>query len=396
MNLNRRNFLKGSATGLAVASLPNFSIGKPSTGESAQLRVGFVGLGKITQGLLRAFMQRTSVIAVCDVDTVRRDHAKQRVNEFYGNQDCATFVDYRDLLARDDIDVVVIATPDHWHATIVLDAALAGKDIYCEKPLTHDIDESIRVMQTIEQTGVVLQTGSQQRSMKEFRLAAELVRNGIAGKVKHIRSDFWGPGRDCNLGEESLEPGLDWNRWVGPAPLRPYHSVLSPRGFPKTFPQWRAYKEFGGGGVCDMGAHHLDIIQWALNMDQSGPVKALPPVGGGTGPGARLVYANGVEVSREKGYHVDFECENGRIMASRGKFHFELEGKTIQKFLTREDGGSLARAVALTEREFLQDASIRLAPEKESHIENFLNCIQSRKKPIANAEVGSRSAICCH
>ncbi len=396
MNMNRRNFIKGATAGLAMASIPHFSIGKASKDGLAQLRVGFVGAGKITKGLLRAFMQRTSVVAICDVDTTRCDYAKQRVNEFYGNQDCVTYVDYRDLLARDDIDVVVIATPDHWHATIIIDAAGAGKDIYCEKPLTHDIDESIRVMQCIEQTGVVLQTGSQQRSMKEFRIAAELVRNEIAGKVKHIRSNFWGPGRPCNLGEESLEPGLDWNRWLGPAPMRPYHSALSPRGFPEKFPDWRAFREFGGGGVCDFGAHHLDIIQWALDMDQSGPVKVLLPEGGGTGYGARLVYANGLEVAREEGFHVDFECENGRIMASRGKFHLELEGKTIQKFLTREDGGSLERAVVLTEREFLVDAKVRLAPEKESHIDNFLNCIQSRKKPIANAEVGSRSAICCH
>ncbi|MGC6455140.1 MAG: Gfo/Idh/MocA family protein [Coraliomargaritaceae bacterium] len=394
--MNRRQFVKGSATGLALATLPHFSIGKPSRDAFQHLRVGFIGMGRITKGLLNAFMQRTSVLAVCDVDTIRREYAKTRVNEYYGNQDCTAYNDYRELLAREDLDVVVIATPDHWHATIVIDAALAGKDIYCEKPLTHDLDESIRVMHTIERTGVVLQTGSQQRSMKEFRLAAELVRNRVAGTVKHVRSNFWGPGRACNLGEESIEPGLDWNRWLGPAPSRPYHSVLSPRGFPEKFPDWRAFKEFGGGGVCDFGAHHLDIIQWGLGMDQSGPVQVLLPEGGGNDWGARLVYANGIEVVREKGFHVDFECENGRIQASRGKFYLELEGKTIHKFVSREDGGSLERAVALTEREFLANANTRLAPKKESHIENFLNCILSREKPIAHAEVGSRSAICCH
>ncbi|MGC6424704.1 MAG: Gfo/Idh/MocA family protein [Lentimonas sp.] len=396
MNVTRRTFLKGTATGLAVASLHSFAIGKPSKNEFTDLRVGFIGLGRITEGLLRAFMQRSSVFAVCDVDTTRRERAKNRVNDHYGNKDCLTFIDYRDLLAREDLDVVVIATPDHWHATIVIDAANAGKDIYCEKPLTHDLDESIRVMQAIEKTGVVLQTGSQQRSMKEFRLAAELVRNEVAGRVKTIRSNFWGPGRPCYLGEDEMEPGLDWNRWLGPAPMRPYNAVLSPRGYPEKFPNWRAFKEYGGGGVCDMGAHHLDIIQWAMDMDHSGPVKALLPAGGGNGEGAKLVYANGIEVSREAGFHCDFECENGRIMASRGQFHFELEGKTIQKFLSREDGGSLARAVALTEREFLTDAKVRLSQDKEPHIDNFLNCIRSRGEPVANAEVGSRSAICCH
>lgn len=381
---------------MGAFAFPHISLGNASRGEFSQLRVGFIGMGKMSDGLLNNFMTRTAVLAVCDVDTTRRERALQRVNQHYGNKDCTAYVDYLELLARDDIDAVVIVTPDHWHATMVIDAARAGKDIYCEKPLTHDIDEAIRVMQEVEQSGVVLQTGSQQRSNKEFRLAAELVRNEIAGKVIKIRSSFWGPGRPCNLDEETLEPGLDWNRWLGPAQMRPYHSTLSPRGFPESFPQWRAFREFGGGGVCDMGAHHLDIIQWALNMDQSGPVAALPPPDLGNGEGARLVYDNGIEVSRENGFHVDFECENGRIQASRGKFQFDLEGKTIQKFLTREDGGSLNRAVALTEREFLPNAKIRLPRSKKGHANDFLECVISRGKPIAHVEAGARSAICCH
>ncbi|MGJ8640336.1 MAG: Gfo/Idh/MocA family protein [Opitutaceae bacterium] len=394
--MNRREFIAVSSAVVGATALPRFSIGSPKKNSFQDLRVGFIGMGRITKGLLTSFMTRTQVVAVCDVDTIRRDLAQERVHEHYGSQDCDAYVDYRTVLAREDIDIVVIATPDHWHATILIDAARAGKDIYCEKPLTHDIDESIRVMQVIEETGVVLQTGSQQRSNKEFRLAAELVRNEVAGKVLGVKSNFWGPGGPCNLGEEVAEPGLDWNRWVGPAPIRPYHSVLSPRGYPKNFPQWRAYEEFGGGGVCDMGAHHLDIIQWALNMDDSGPVKALPPEGLGNGPGARLVYANGIEVSREEGFHVDFECENGRIQASRGQFHLELEGKTIQKFTKREDGGSLSRAVVLTEREFLTDGKLRLERAENGHVDNFLESVVARTKPIAHAEIGSRSAICCH
>ncbi|WOO42002.1 Gfo/Idh/MocA family oxidoreductase [Rubellicoccus peritrichatus] len=393
--MNRRKFIIGTAA-LGASTLPLFSIGKPTKGQFDDLRVGCIGMGRITIGLLNSFMTRTTVVAVCDVDTTRREHALNRVHEYYGNQDCKAYIDYRDLLARDDIDIVVIATPDHWHASMVIDAARAGKDIYCEKPLTHDLDESIQVMREVEDAGVVLQTGSQQRSNKEFRLAAELARNEVAGKIIRISSNFWGPGRPCDLGEESLEPGLDWNRWLGLSPMRPYHSVLSPRGFPDRFPMWRAFQEFGGGGVCDMGAHHLDIIQWALDMDTSGPVKALPPPELGNGPGARLVYDNGIEVTRQDGFHVDIECENGRIQASRGQFQFQLEGETIQKFLTREDGGSLNSAVVLTEREFLKDAKVRLPRSKNGHVANFLDCVISRDKPIANAEVGSRSAMCCH
>lgn len=340
--LTRRHLIKTAAA--AGVTLPLFNIISAGAEANEKLKAGFIGMGRMNYFTLRTFMGATKVLAVCDVDTTRRTHALETVNKHYGNQDCKAYIDYRDLLAREDIDLVVIGTPDHWHATITIDAARVGKDIYCEKPLTHDIEEAIRVMQEVEKAGVVLQTGSHQRSQSEFRIAAELVRNNVAGKVKKITSSFWGPGQPCNLGEEKMEPGLDWNRWLGPAPMRPYHSTLSPRGVHDIFPNWRAYREFGGGGVCDMGAHHLDIIQWAMEMDKSGPVKALPNADLSNDWGARLVYANGIEVVRSNGFHVDFECENGRIQASRGQFRLELDGKSIHQFVEREDG-SLTRAL---------------------------------------------------
>lgn len=393
-HLNRRNFLK--LTTAACSSLPLFSIAAPKASETEQLRMGCIGTGLKMRHDLPGFMSRCRVVAVCDVDTTRREDAQRRVNAHYETSDCAAYADYRELLARDDIDVVAVCTPDHWHAPITIDAARAGKDIYCEKPLTHDIDEAIRVMREVRGAGAVLQTGSQQRGMKEFRIAAELVRNQVAGKVLSISSDFWGPGRECELGEEEMEPGLDWNRWCGPAPLRPYHSDLSPRGLHKHWPQWRAYRDYGGGGVCDMGAHHLDIIQWALDKDDSGPIKALPPEDGSSGEGAKLVYDGGIEVTREKGFHVDFVCEHGRIQASRGQFRFELEGRVIQQFIEPSDG-SLGRAVVLTEREFLKDARVRLPVQKTGgHQQNFLDAVISRGKPVAPVEAGARSAICCH
>ncbi|MBK1875818.1 Gfo/Idh/MocA family protein [Pelagicoccus mobilis] len=394
--MNRRNFVKTTALAGATLSLPLFSIGKPATAASKSLKVGCIGMGRMMYWLSEGFMTRATVVAVCDVDTTRREVAQKRVHDHYGNKDCAAYVDYRELLARDDIDVVCIATPDHWHATITIDAARAGKDIYCEKPLTHDIDESIRVMKEVKKAGVVLQTGSQQRGMKEFRVAVELIRNKVAGNVLDIKSNFWGPGRPYDLGEEELEPGLDWNRWCGPAPLVPYNSKLSPRGVHKHFPAWRQFSDYGGGGVCDMGAHHLDIIQWALDKDDSGPIKALPPVEGGTDWGAKLIYEGGLEVTREDGFHVDFICEHGRIQASRGQFHLQLEGKTIHKFVDREDG-SLNRAIALTERDFLEDAKVRLPQQKKGgHQQNFLDAVISRGQPLAHIDAGSRSAICCH
>ncbi|MEN8662961.1 MAG: Gfo/Idh/MocA family oxidoreductase, partial [Lentimonas sp.] len=358
---------------------------------------GCIGMGRMMYWHVNGFMQHCQLVAVCDVDQSRREAERDRVNAHYGTKDCVAYNDYREILARDDIDVVAIATPDHWHATIVIEAARAGKHIYCEKPLTHDIDESIRVMDEVKKSGVILQTGSQQRGVKEFRLAAELVRNQVAGKVLSIKSDFWGPAKPCTLGEEAMEPGLDWNRWCGPAPFRPYHSALSPRGVHENFPMgWRQTVEYGGGGICDMGAHHLDIIQMALDKDQSGPIQALPPASGDNDYGAKLVYAGGLGVTRAKGFHVDFICENGRIQASRGKFHFQLEGQTIQKFLTREDGGSLSRAVALTEREYLADANLHFPKLKGDHKQNFLEAVISGGQPIAHVEAGARSAICCH
>lgn len=392
--LNRRDLMKTVA--VAGASLPLFSIGVPKGAETEPLVMGCIGMGKMMSDHLRGFMTRCRVVAVCDVDTTRREAAQHRVNEHYGNSDCSAHVDYRELLARDDIDVVCICTPDHWHVPITIDAARAGKHIYCEKPLTHDIDESIRVIDEVNNAGVVLQTGSQQRGMKEFRVAAELVRNEVAGKVLSIKSDFSGPAQPCNLGEEAMEPGLDWNRWLGPAPMRPYNSELSPRGIHTHYPRWRACREYGGGGVCDFGAHHLDIVQWALDKDHSGPVQAFPPADGTMRRGAKLVYEGGIEVTNERGFHVDFLCENGRIQVSRGKFQFELDGKIIQKYVERADG-SLDRAVILTQREFLADANVQLpVQDRGGFQQNFLDAVLSGTQPLAPVEVGARTAICCH
>lgn len=393
--MNKRAFIKVS--GAAGVSLPLFSIGAPKATAIEELRVGCIGMGRMMYWHVNGLMARTKLVAVCDVDKTRREAEQARVNENYGNKECAAYNDYRELLARDDIDAVCIATPDHWHAQITIDAARAGKHIYCEKPLTHDIDESIRVMEEVQKAGVVLQTGSQQRGMQEFRVAAELARNEIAGKVLSIKSDFWGPGRPFDLPEEEMEPGLDWNMWCGPAPLNHYNSQLSPRGVHEKFPMgWRQTIEYGGGGICDMGAHHLDIIQMALGMDKSGPIKALPPEGGGNDYGAKLVYQGGLEVTREKGFMVDFICENGRIQASRGQFQFEIDGKVVHKFLEPSDG-SLAREVVLTEREYLEHAKIRFPQQKKGgHTQNFLDAIVNGTQPMVPVEAGARSAICCH
>jgi predicted dehydrogenase len=363
--------------------------------------MGFIGMGTQSRGLLGNFIQQnTRVLAVCDVDTTRRTDAKKKVDKHYKNSDCAAYDDFRELIARQDIHAVCIATPDHWHAITTLAALRSGKDVYCEKPLTHNIHEAVEVMKSVNKHKRVLQTGSMQRSMTEFRVACELVRNGVIGKIERVECSFGDPGRPCDLKEDTMEPGLDWNMWCGPAPFRPYSAVLSPRGIHQGFPAWRDYKEYGSGAVGDWGAHHLDIAQWGLDMDNSGPVEVITPEDPNAKRGAKLVYANGVFVEQKDGFGVTFFGANGEVRVNRGKFVLIVNGKTIAEYLDDHKGGkesdtSCAAEVRKAEDLYLTNAPIKLYKSKQ-HISDFLACVKSRKKPITNEQVGARSAICCH
>ncbi len=399
MKTTRRSFLKSAVLTAAPLIIPSSVL---SAAPSERITMGFVGMGKQNRGLLGNFLGRTQVLAVCDVDTTRRENARKRVDDFYtkspdkGSAGCKAYVDYAEMIARKDIDTICIATPDHWHSEVTIAALKSGKDVYCEKPLTHNISEAVAVMNTTAANNRILQTGSMQRSSKEFRVACELAQNGLIGKISHIECSFGDPGRPCDLPGEDMEPGLDWNMWLGPAPKRPYNSILSPRGIHDHFPDWRNYREFGGGMVTDWGAHHLDIAQWALAMDESGPVEVLPPEDPKAKRGATLVYANGVKVIHKDGFGVHMYGSEGEIMVNRGKFWFIQNGKTIAKFTQREDGGSLDTAVLLTARDYLKDAKIKLVDTRGDHTGDFLNSVKSRQKPITHEGVGGHTAICCH
>lgn len=405
---NRRDFLKstllGSAGVLAIPSLLPSHVWAADTGPNSRLTMGFIGMGTQSRGLLGGFLgQNTQVLAVCDVDTTRREDAKKRVNDFYaqkgggGSGGCAAYNDFRELVARKDIDAVCIATPDHWHAITTLAALRSGKDVYCEKPLTHNIHEAIEVMKAVEANKRVLQTGSMQRSSSEFRVACELVQNGAIGKVESVECSFGPPPVSCNLPEEAAEPGLDWNLWLGPAPMRPYHSELSPRGLHRHFPNWRNYIEYGGGMVTDWGAHHLDIAQWGLGMDASGPVQVLPPEKKGDRNGATLVYANGIPVKHTGGFGVDFRGTQGRVQVNRGKFVFQREGKIVAQYRSNKEDPdtNLSQQVRKAQEEFLKDAKVKLYVS-QNHLGDFLNCVKSRQKPITSEQVGGHTVICCH
>ena len=402
MNTSRRSFLKKSSAAALPLILPA-SVRAAGTNANGRINMGFIGTGNQGQGLLRGFLgnAKVRVLAVCDVDTTRRDVAVKRVNDYYkqhpdrGAPDCAAYVDFRELITHGGIDAVCIATPDHWHTIPIVAALRAGMDVYCEKPLTHNIHESITVIKEVKANGRVLQTGSMQRSSKEFRVACELVRNGAIGKISHVDCSFGPPGIPCDLEAEEMEPGLDWDFWVGPGPMRAYSSVLSPRGMHNHFPHWRNYKEYGGGMVCDWGAHHIDIAQWGLGMDESGPVAVRPPADPNAKNGAVLTYASGIEVHHVNGFGVQFFGADGEVRVNRGRFEFYRDGEKVSGFTRREDGGSLDSALIIAEKAFLKDAKVKLY-QSGNHLSDFIECVESRNKPITSEIVGGRTAICCH
>jgi predicted dehydrogenase len=282
------------------------------------------------------------------------------------------------LLDRKDIDAVLIATPDHWHSIPAVLAARAGKHVYCEKPLTLTIAEGRVVADAAKNNKIAFQTGSQQRSEYGglFRKAVEYVRNGRIGKVKTVRVGVGAPAVACDLPEQPVPGGTDWETWNGPSPKRGYNEILCPKGIHSHFPAWRNYREYAGGGLADMGAHHFDIAQWALEMDDSGPVKIEPPESKDGKPvitGLRFVYANGIEMFHGGPSGCTFEGTEGTIYVDRGKI--ESKPETILK----EELGKDAKRVYLA----------------TDHRKNWLECIRSGKETICPAEVGHRSATIC-
>ncbi len=410
MNFSRRNFLKAGAIAGTPLILPNYAFAAAEANE--KLTMGFIGLGIQGRSLLDNFLWRDLVItAVSDVDTNRREDALRRVDAFYTKNpergkpgNCKAYNDYREILARKDIDVVCIATPDHWHAIMTIETLRAGKDVYCEKPLTYNVAEAVAVMQVAKETGRIIQTGAMQRSGVEFRTAAELVRNGVIGKVKTVDCMFGGPSKPHTdpAQEQAMEPGLDWDRWCGPAPLVKYNPELSPRGVHDFFPMvWRMDDLFGTGYCGDWGAHHLDIAQWGLDMDSSGPVKMIKADRKDSNKrsqsGAQMIFADGVVLTHKPfgEFGAVFSGTDGVVSVNRDKFEIIRDGQVFSRFSKKEDGGSLESAVQKARKEFLKDAKVKLYATKGGHLEDFVACCKSRQQPCSPAEVGARSAILC-
>lgn len=385
-SFSRRDFLRTAvAAAVAVPTIvPRSVLGGDQPSPSEKINVGMIGLGMQADGFhvpSLLGLGDVRVLAVCDVDSNRRRHAKQRVDERYGASSpargCAEYNDFRDVLARKDIDAVLVATPDHWHAIVSLEACKAGKDVYCEKPLTLTIHEGPVMIDAVRKCGRVFQTGSQLRSGQDYAhypKACELIRNGRIGKVQRVFVAIGSPSRWCDLPEEPMEPGLDWNLWLGQAPLRPYNAILSPRGMPKTWPMWRAYREYSGGGYTDIGAHEFDIVQWALGMDNSGPVEITPPDDPNVQTGLIYRYANGVEVIHGGPGGIVFEGTDGKITLTRVGMKCEPESIAQQP---------------------LGPSDVHLF-QSPGHHRNWVDCIRSRKRPVCDIEIGVRSVTVCH
>jgi predicted dehydrogenase len=321
------------------------------------------------------------VVAVCDVETGRMQESKELVEDIEARDReephyrcCDMYGDFQELLARDDIDAVLIATPEHWHAIPAIAAAKAGKDIYCEKPLALTVQEGRAIVNAATGYRRVFQTGSQQRSeySKRFVRAVELVRNKVIGDITAVDINVGGPPLSSyDLPAEPTPPTLNWDRWLGPALRRPYSFELCPINF-NGWPRWRYYREYGGGALSDWGAHHFDIAQWALGMDHRGPVEVIPPNGKDID---RLVflYANGIPVYHGGEAGCVFHGTHGTIYVDRDSLRAEPE--------------SILRTP-------LSPNDIRVGRDL-GHREDWLACIRTRQEPIAHAEVGHRTNTVC-
>ena len=395
----RRDFVRSAAVVAAGGAALTACAASPVAAPAAQprdlpprapgdgsIRVGIVGFGVRSRQLLGEFLAdpKCEIVAVADVVAARAQEGMRLADAARKRHVCRVAADWRCVMADREVDAVLVGTPDHWHAEPAIAAALAGKHVFCEKPLTLTIAEGRAIAATVAATGVRFQTGSQQRSEfgHHFVRAAEAVRNGRIGKVRRITIHTGDPAIACDLHELPLPPGIDWDGWLGQAPMRPFHSDLCPIGMHGHFPAWRKYHEYANGGLADMGAHHFDIAQWALGMDHSGPVRVVPPADREQKRGLVLVYADGCEMVHGGPTDCSFEGELGTIECSRG--HSRAFRGTDR---SAPDAPELLAEPKAGELRF---------PRNAGHVADFLAAIREGRDPICTAEIGHRTATVCH
>lgn len=402
----RREFIRSSAA-LTAATLGGPFIAPASVfgrnAPSRRITLGVIGCGNQSTVDLPEWLKNDDcqIVAVCDVNRAGRGYKNDA--QFLGREPQRDFVnrhyaqkttsgsyrgvtahsDFRELLARSDIDAVAIITPDHWHAVMTVLAARAGKDIYCQKPLTLTVAEGREMIAAVRRHGRILQTGSQHRSNPAIRHACELVRNGRLGKLERVETDvaennFSGPGPGWR--EMPVPEGFDYDAWLGPAPRAPYHHD-------RCFYRFRFIRAYSGGQTTNFGCHSNDVAQWAMGMDGSGPVEIedlgaeFPPAGDlfdtPTKVAFRARYANGVTLecrTNKRGFGATFYGTKGWLRVSN---------KPVEA-----NPASLAR-------ETIGPGEERL-PVSDNHYRNFLDCVKSRREPIEPVEAGHRTASLCH
>lgn len=389
-SFSRRKFLGTSLlTSAGLSLLPGLSLASsPSPLFAAaheRVRLGFIGVGRQAMGLLNNFMRipGVEVVAGADVYAIKRDRFALRVQKNM-TEAGKTYIapklyeDYRDLLANPEVDAVVIASPDHWHAIMAIDACRAKKDIYLEKPLTFTIKEGQELVKAVRENGIVLAVGSMQRAAVNFQTAAMHVQRGKLGKISQVLvhvGDNPHP-KPYDLEKQNIPAGLNWEKWLGPIPSLHFNDLLNPgitlnpEKNESAWGAWRWYRETGGGLMTDWGAHMIDIAQWGLSMDRNGPVEVIPASGDKP---LTYRYANGVEMLITKfdegRQGVKFLGEKGWIKVSRGNYDTSIAELQIGK-----------------------------EPENFSfgaHHIDFIDCIRKRKDPIVPVEVGHSTCTAC-
>tara|TARA_R110002033_G_scaffold69433_6_gene120801 strand:- start:4618 stop:5931 length:1314 start_codon:yes stop_codon:yes gene_type:complete len=385
-SISRRTFIKNTSLVIGgISIIPRHVMGQGFTAPSDRINLGFIGLGKQGGILANFFISNTDVqiVAGAEVWQSKQEWFKSVVQDFYAKQrgvsnysGINTYTNYIELIERKDVDAVVIATPDHWHAIQAIDAMNTGKDVYCEKPMANTIKEGRAMVKAVEKNKTVLQVGSMQRSWGRFSKAKDIVRSGQLGNIEKVIVNVGDPGKPYDLPQEPIPKGLDWNLWCGPAPLLTYNSLIAPE-IVKTYPKWRDYKETAGGILSDWGAHMFDIAQWCLEMDKTGPVTYIPPQDPRAVRGLKMYYENGIEMVHEdfgRSWGVRFIGDLGSMNVSRG--YLDVTPSSI---------------IDSTKSDFEI-----LIKDKGNHYQDWISAIKSRKQPICNVETGHRSASICN
>ncbi len=388
-NITRRGLLKRAA-GITTGAItfpyivPSSSLARAgSVAPSDRIAVGCIGAGGQGTGNTKAFLNNPAaqMVAVCDVAETRREKAKDLIDKHYGDKGCAAYGDFRDLLARRDIDAVVIATQDHWHALIAVAAARAGKDMYCEKPLGVAVAEGQAIRDAVKRYGRVFQTGTQQRSDRKFRFACELARNGYVGKIQTVKVAAPGPRYKRTYskppGAEPVPAGFDYEMYVGPAPMKPYN------GGRWAWPDWYLIWDYCAGFIVNWGVHHLDIANWGCPVVGNEPAE-IECKGSYRNDGftdnindwqAEFTYASGLRMTHT---NTDNPNKQGcRLEGDKGWVHVNRQGiwaepASLLKVKIKPDETSLGAST--------------------SHHADFLDCIRSRRDPIAPVEAGHKAS----